>query len=95
MNLRNEHAFYQKFVVLIAFLVNSMSVCETEYGDILRGIYRAFMAGILAHCSVLFPTFSDDSGLMFISIRIPNGYENNNPLLSESVGNEAQWILSH
>jgi hypothetical protein len=53
------------------------------------------MAGILAHCAVLSPTFSYDSGVMFISITIPNGYENNIPLLSESVGNEAQWILSH
>jgi hypothetical protein len=53
------------------------------------------MAGIPAHCAVLSPIFSYDSGLMFISIRIPNGYKNNIPLLSETVGNEAQWMLSH
>jgi hypothetical protein len=52
------------------------------------------MAGIPAHYAVLSLTCSYDSGLMFISIRIPNGYKNNIPLLSESVGNEAQWMLS-
>jgi hypothetical protein len=53
------------------------------------------MAGILAHCEALSSTFPYDSGLMFISIRIPSGYKNNIPLLSEPVENEAQWMLSH
>jgi hypothetical protein len=53
------------------------------------------MADVPAYCAVLSPTFSYDSGLMFIFITIPNGYKNNIPLLSESVGNEARWILSH
>jgi hypothetical protein len=53
------------------------------------------MAGIPAHCAALSPTFPYDSGLMFISIRIPSGYKNNIPLLSECVENEAQWMLSH
>jgi hypothetical protein len=52
------------------------------------------MAGIPAYCVVLSLTRSYDSGLMFISIRIPKGYKNNIRLLSESLGNEAQWILS-
>jgi hypothetical protein len=43
------------------------------------------MAGIPTHCAVLSTACSYDSGLMFISIRIPNGYKNNIPLLSESV----------
>jgi hypothetical protein len=72
-----------------------VSVGVTEYGDMLRGIIPHIYGGIPAHCAVLSPTFSYESGLMFISIRIPNGYRNNIPLLSKSVGNEAQWMLSH
>jgi hypothetical protein len=50
------------------------------------------MVGVPAHCAALSHIFSYISGLMFVSIRIPNGYENNIPILSESAGNEAQWI---
>jgi hypothetical protein len=72
-----------------------MSVDGTEYGYVLRWIIPHIYGGHSHTLCGIIPTCSYDSGLMFISIRIPSGYENNIPLLSESVGNEAQWILSH
>jgi hypothetical protein len=72
-----------------------VSVGGTEYGDMLRGIIPHIYGGrSRTLCGIISHIFYD-SGLMFTSIRILNGYKNNTPLLSESVGNEAQWILSH